>query len=90
MTEDRDQLARIYAANLLNRAGGDATFDYRDVAVLARLLPLIEADLADWLESQLRGVVSRGQIVAAVRGGQARPDLPQPHPASASLEPNLR
>lgn len=85
MTEDRDQLARIYAASLLNRSAGEA-FDYRDVAVL----PLIEADLADWLESQLRGVVSRGQIVAAVRGGQARPALPQPHPASASLEGNLK
>lgn len=89
MTEDRDQLARIYAASLLNRSAYEA-FDYRDVAVLARVLPLIEADLADWLESQLRGVVSRGQIVAAVRGGQARPALPQPHPASASLEGNLK
>lgn len=72
MMEDREQTDRLYAANLLNRIAG-SSFDHRDVAVLARIIPLIEGDVAGWLKEQLRGVVSRGVIVAAVRGGQARP-----------------
>lgn len=69
MTEQEN---RLYAANLLNRIAG-SSFDHRDVAVLARLIPIIEDDFADWLEARLRGVVSRAQIVTAVRQGQARP-----------------
>ena len=69
MTEQEN---RLYAANLLNRVAGDH-FDHNDVGVVARLLPQIEGDVADWLSGQLRGTVSRELIVRAVRNGQARP-----------------
>lgn len=81
MREDRDQAARRYAANLLNRLD-DQAFDHRDVAVLARIIPLLEADLADWLHGELRGVVSRFLVVSAVREGRARPLSP-----SSSVQP---
>lgn len=48
MTEDREQGDRLYAANLLNRLAG-SSFDHRDVAVLARIIPLIEGDVRDFL-----------------------------------------
>ena len=83
-----DQDNRLYAVNLLNRA--EVAFDARDVGVLAKLIPLAEGDIADFLDST-RGVI--GDLLAApagVRKGGHRPDLPQPHPASASLESNVR
>lgn len=83
-----DQENRLYAVNLMNRA--DVAFDVRDIAVVGKLVEIVEADVADWLSSQLRGTVSREQIVAAVRAGAHRPDLPQPHPVSASMESNLK
>lgn len=85
MTEQEN---RLYALNLLNRA--DVAFDVRDIAVVGKIIAVLEADVADWLSSQLRGTVSREQIVAAVRAGSHRPEMPQPHPASASLEGNLK
>lgn len=48
MTEDREQGDRLYAAHLLNRLEG-SPFDHRDVAVLARIIPLIEGDVRDFL-----------------------------------------
>ena len=47
-------------------------------------------EVADWLSSNLRGTVSREQIVAAVRAGSHRPELPPVKPAAASLEGNLK
>lgn len=41
--DQAEQSARVYAADLLKRVAGTA-FDYHDVAVLARIIPEIEAD----------------------------------------------
>jgi len=49
-----------------------------------------EMDVADWLSTRLRGTVSREQIVAAVRAGTHRPELPPVKPAAASLGGNLK
>lgn len=62
---------RQHAAKLLNRA--EVEFDARDTAVVGRVIALIEADVADWLDRELRGTVSRGMIVKTVREGGARP-----------------
>lgn len=96
MTPD-DQSARLYAANLLNRAAGQS-FDHRDVAVLARILPLIEADAADFLKrcadkTDAFRFTSRSflhTVADAIREGAHRPELPQSLPASASFESNVR
>lgn len=85
MTEQEN---RLYAVNLMNRA--DVAFDVRDIAVVGKLIELIEGDVADWLSARLRGTVSREQIVAAVRAGTHRPELPPVKPAAASLEGNLK
>lgn len=85
MTEQEN---RLYAVNLMNRA--DVAFDVRDIAVVGKIIAVLEADVADWLSSQLRGTVSREQIVAAVRAGSHRPELPPVKPAAASLEGNLK
>lgn len=66
-----EQRDRIYAADLLNRAG--IAFDARDLAVVAKLIPLLEDDVARWLARSLRIAVSRELTVAAVREGQHRP-----------------
>jgi hypothetical protein len=73
MTVECEQVDRQYAAELLNRIEG-RLFDHRDVVLVAFVIPLIEADVAEWLNSNLRGTVSREKIVAAVRAGEARPD----------------
>ncbi|MFA5989718.1 MAG: hypothetical protein WC803_08945 [Sphingomonas sp.] len=85
MTEQEN---RLYAVNLMNRA--DVAFDVRDIAVVGKLIELIEGDVADWLSARLRGTVSREQIVAAVRAGTHRPELPPVKPAAASLEGNVK
>lgn len=72
MTVECEQADRQYSANLLNRLEG-RLFDHRDVALVAFVIPLIEADVADWLNNNLRGTVSREKIVASVRAGEARP-----------------
>lgn len=48
MTVECEQGDRLYAAHLLNRLEG-SPFDHRDVAVLARIIPLIESDVRDLL-----------------------------------------
>lgn len=83
-----DQENRLYAVNLMNRA--ELAFDVRDIAVVAAIIGLVECDVADWLSSHLRGTVSREQIVAAVRDGSQRPEMPPIKPAAASLEGNLK
>lgn len=85
MTEQEN---RLYAVNLMNRA--DVAFDVRDIAVVGKLIELIEGDVADWLGAQLRGTVSREQIVAAVRAGTHRPEFPPVKPAAAALEGNVK
>lgn len=85
MTEQEN---RLYAVNLMNRA--DVAFDVRDIAVVGKLIELIEGDAADWLGAQLRGTVSREQIVAAVRAGTHRLELPPVKPAAVSLEGNVQ
>lgn len=72
MTVECQQADRRYAAELLNRIEG-RLFDHRDVVLVAFIIPLIEADVADWLNSNLRGTVSREKIVAAIRAGESRP-----------------
>ena len=65
-----DQHNRIYALNLLNRA--NIASDGQEIGVVASVLQFVEADVADWLSNQLRGTVSREQIVAAIRAGSHR------------------
>ena len=84
MTEQED---KVYAANLMQRA--NVAFDVHDIAVVGKIIAVLEADVADWLSSNLRGTVSREQIVAAVRHGEARPDLPKVQPIGAP-ESNLK
>lgn len=86
MTAAHPDQARLYAIDLLNRVTPDH-FDYEDVAIIARLIPLIEGDLADWLEGQLRGTVSRTLIGHRVRYGLYR--LPADQPTIQS-PPELR
>lgn len=88
MADDREQANRLYAASLLTRALGEA-FDHRDVAVLACVLPVIEGQIADWLEDLRRHGPSGGNPIDAIRNGQARPALAPPHAPAASLKGNL-
>lgn len=88
MADDREQLDRLYAANLLTRALGEA-FDHRDVAVLARVLPVIEGQIADWLDDSLKSDACLTSPIDAIRNGQARPALAPPHAPAASLKGNL-
>tara|TARA_R110000782_G_scaffold167129_9_gene259333 strand:- start:74220 stop:74459 length:240 start_codon:yes stop_codon:yes gene_type:complete len=70
MTEETN---RLYAAQLLNRALDEATpFDARDVAIVARIITLIEHDAALWLADQLRGTVSRTIITSGLQNGLYR------------------
>ena len=85
MTEQEN---RLYAVNLMNRAG--VAFDVRDIAVVVAIIGLVEGAFANWLSSQLRGTMSHEQIVAAVRAGSNRPEMPPIKPAAASLEGNLK
>lgn len=68
---DDERRARIYALNLLNRLG--KPFDVREVNNLAAALPLVEADVADWLAGEMVGTASRTLTVAGVRAGKHRP-----------------
>lgn len=68
---DDARRARIYALNLLNRLG--KPFDIGEVNSLAEVLPLIEADVADWLAGEMVGTASRTLTVAGVRAGKHRP-----------------
>jgi hypothetical protein len=76
VTQPEQQMNRVYAVNLMNRA--DVAFDARDVTVAGAIVPLLEADMAEWLARELRGTVSREAILAAIRAGRHRPMLPQP------------
>lgn len=67
MTEQEN---RIYALGLLNQAFPDTgAFDARDIAVLAKVIPLIEANIADWAKAQPPGI----DRIASIRNGAARP-----------------
>ena len=91
-----EQLNRIYAVNLLNRA--ELAFEARDVALLARVIEVLEGDIAalvnryadevDSFHSTGGGFARR--VADLIAEGHHRPDLPQPHPAAASLESNLK
>jgi hypothetical protein len=83
-----DQLNRIYAVNLMNRA--NVAFDARDVGVVASIIAVLEADVADWLSAQPADTITDEAPIRGVREGNYRPELPQPHPAAASLESNLK
>lgn len=95
-TPSPDQLNRLYAANLLNRA--ELAFDARDVALLGRVIELLEADIArlvhhyadevDTVHSTGGGFARR--VADLIAEGRHRPELPQPHPGSASLESNVK
>ena len=68
-----DQENRLYAVNLLNRAG--LAFDARDVGVVAGVIAVLEGDVADWLAAQLQlfGSASRERMVRSVQAGAHRP-----------------
>lgn len=67
MTEQEN---RIYALWLLNQALPDpGSFDARDIAVLAKVIPLIETNIADWAQAQQPGI----DRIASIRAGCARP-----------------
>lgn len=88
MTEQEN---RLYAVNLMNRA--DVAFDVRDIAVVGKIIAVLEDDMADWLEAQLLGShpwEMKDQIVTAVHSGSWRPELPPIKPAAASLESNVK
>lgn len=67
MTEQEN---RIYALALLNQTFPDTgAFDVRDIAVLAKVIPLIEANIADWAQTQQPGI----DRIASIRAGCPRP-----------------
>jgi hypothetical protein len=68
-----DQDNRLYAVNLMNRAG--VAFDARDVGTVAAVLGVIEGDVANWLLSTLTGTASRERLVRAVTTGAHRPQM---------------
>ncbi len=43
-----DNANRLYALDLLHRAG--TAYDARDISVIASILPLVEADVAEWID----------------------------------------
>ena len=61
---------RRFAVEVMNRAG--VAFDVPDVARTGKVIEQLEADLASWLEQQLRAVVIVDDVIAAVRSGQWR------------------
>ncbi len=69
---------RLYAAHLLNRVTPDH-FDYEDVAVIARLIPLIEADIAAMLNLDADQVDRCHSVADRIGQGMHRPDLPGTH-----------
>lgn len=71
MDNSDERRAKIYALHLLNRLG--KPFDVREVNNLAAVLPLVEADVADWLTGEMVGTASRTLVVAGVRAGKHRP-----------------
>ena len=93
MTEQEN---RLYAVNLLNRA--ELAFEARDIALLGRVIEVLEADVSalvnryadevDTFHSTGGGFARR--VAPLIAEGRHRPDLPKPHPASASLESNLK
>lgn len=85
MTEQEN---RLYAVNLMNRA--DVAFDVRDIAVVGKLIELIEGDVADWLASHAPDMITDEAPIRGVREGVYRPELPPVKPAAASLEGNLK
>lgn len=93
---DEDQKNRLYAVNLLNRA--EVAFDARDIGVLAKVIAVLEADAGELLKRYADEIDTFHSVAGGfVRGaadliaeGKHRPELPQPHPASASLESNVR
>lgn len=93
MTEQEN---RLYAVNLMNRA--DVAFDVRDIAVVGKIVDLIEADVADLLNRYAAEVdgfhsVAPGFVRTAaglIAEGRHRPELPPVKPAAAPLEGNLK
>jgi hypothetical protein len=65
---------RRFAVEVMNRAG--LAFDVPDVARAGKVIEQLEADLADWLEQQLQGVVVVDDVIAAIRSGEWRLDEP--------------
>ena len=67
MTEQQN---RIYAADLLKRA--EHEFSAYDVALVAKVIETIEADIAAGLDTDLHGTVSRRRIIEGVKAGEYR------------------
>jgi hypothetical protein len=86
MTEQEN---RLYAVNLMNRA--DVAFDARDVAVVGKIIEVLEADVADLLNRYAAEVDSFHSVAPGfVRNaaeliveGRHRPELPPVKPADA-------
>lgn len=63
-----DQANRIYALDLLNRAG--TAYDVRDIAVVASIIPLIEGDVVAAIERPtLIGSDGAARAIIATRIG---------------------
>lgn len=73
-----DQSNRIYALDLLHRAG--TAYDARDISVIASILPLIEADVVQTIERPIGAGVSASQAIVASRiaAGCHRPNSETP------------
>lgn len=63
-----DQSNRIYALDLLHRAG--TAYDARDISVIASILPLVEADVVAEIEREVGvGIDAAPLALAAARIG---------------------
>jgi len=93
MTETEN---RLYAVSLFNRA--ELECDVQDIAVLARIIPLIEGDAAAMLQRYASNLGPSRTLAAGdvrttatlISYGLHRPELPPIKPAAASLEGNLK
>lgn len=96
MNAGQDQQNRLYAVNLLNRAVN--AWDARDVGIVAAVIAELEGDVVAALDRYAQEIepfhsVAPGFVRSArdlIAQALHRPELPQPHPASASLESNLK
>ena len=61
---------RRFAVDVMNRAG--LAFDAPDVALVGKVIEQLEAELATWLDQEMRGVVVVGDVIAGVRSGEWR------------------
>ena len=66
--------SRQFAVDLMNRAG--LSFDVPDVSLASGVVVQLEAELADWLEVEMSGVVVVADLIQKVRSGVWKVDGP--------------